>query len=107
MTRWFNKNEEQMILQNYQCLACGYSANSLTATSEKRSAAQTFHCLGCKSIIFAADFIDQNLETIDQAEPKHLMACPQCESPNIKLWDYKHPCPRCGEHMTKPITMML
>jgi len=93
-----------MILQEYQCLACGYSANTQITIDEQGEKSQTFHCQGCKSLIMASDFKDQHPETSDPTETEHFMVCPRCESPNSKIWDYKHPCPRCGEHMTKPFT---
>jgi len=96
-----------MNLQNYKCLACGYSASSQTTTDQKGHTALTFHCLGCKSLVLDSEIKGQNLETINQAEANQHIACPRCESLNIKLWDYKHPCPRCGEHMTKPFSLMI
>ena len=96
-----------MILQNYKCLACGYSVNSGSTEDEMGPSGQTFHCLGCKSLILDLEVKAQTRGTLNSTDPQQNILCPHCESPNIKVWDYKHPCPRCGEHMTKPFTLMI
>jgi len=36
----------------------------------------------------------------DFREPRVENQCPECSGTKIQPWDAKHPCPKCGEHMT-------
>jgi len=34
-------------------------------------------------------------------EYRYVNECPDCSSKNTQDWDAKHPCPKCGECMTR------
>jgi len=90
-------------ISKYKCNACGYSADvwdgpdaALIATVDTR------HCLGCKNLVeVPIEFHGGGLIGNQDAEPSFLNRCPDCNSTNVKPWDAKHSCPKCGEHMTR------
>ena len=90
----------------YICHSCGYSAEVWDEPDRAPIATvDTRHCLGCKSLVevpiaFHAGSLMEDPDVV----PSFLNRCPDCNSSNVKAWDDKHSCPRCGEHMTLPST---
>ena len=89
----------------FKCNACGYSAEVHHGQAETFIAyEETKHCLGCKSLVevpvkFKAEaYIGGDP---DFREPRVENQCPECSGTKIQPWDAKHPCPKCGEHMTQ------
>ena len=90
----------------YICHACGYTAEVLDQpVTDMYYTVETRHCLGCKSLVtvaikrHAASMIggDGGGRTRTRLS---IGSCPDCNSMNIKPWDAKHSCPKCGEHLT-------
>ena len=89
----------------YKCNACGYSADVHDTQVETFFAyVETKHCLDCKSLVevpvkFKAEaYIGGDADfKMNPVENK----CPECFGTNVQPWDAKHPCPKCGEHMTR------
>ena len=87
----------------YKCHACGYTAEVWDAPDRAPIATvDTRHCLGCKSLVeVPIEFHGGGLIDDRESTPDFLNRCPDCDSSNVKPWDAKHTCPKCGEHMTK------
>ncbi len=88
---------------NYLCHSCGYSAEVWDEPDRAPIATvDTRHCLGCRSLVeVPIEFHGGSLIDDPDVVPSFLNRCPDCNSSNVKPWDAKHPCPKCGEHMTK------
>jgi rubrerythrin len=86
----------------YKCSACGYSAEVWDAPGRAPIATvDTRHCLGCKSLVeVPIEFHGGMFVDDPDIIPSFLNRCPDCNSTHLQLWDAKHSCPRCGEHMT-------
>jgi len=87
----------------YKCKACGYTAKVWDAPDKAPIATvDTRHCLGCKSLVEVPIEFHVGMFVDDpDVVPSFLNRCPDCNSSNVKPWDAKHSCPKCGEHMTK------
>ena len=90
-------------ISKHQCNACGYSADVWDAPDKAPIAmVDTRHCLGCKSLVEVPIEFHGGMFTDDpDVTPSFLNRCPDCNSTNVQPWDAKHPCPKCGEHMTR------
>ena len=89
-------------LKTYSCHSCGYSAD-VWDTPDKAPIAtvDTRHCLGCKSLVEVPIKFHGGMFTDDpDVVPSFLNRCPDCNSSNVKPWDVRHGCPKCGENMT-------
>ena len=92
------------VLSNYRCNTCGYNAEVLDQSqTDIYYTVETKHCLGCKSLVTVA--IKAHAASMIGGdggghEHRYLHECPDCSSKNVQPWDAKHPCPKCGEHMT-------
>lgn len=86
----------------YKCNACGYTAQAWDAPDKAPIATvDTRHCLGCKCLVeVPIEFHGGGLIGDPDVVPSFLNRCPDCNSTNVQPWDTKHPCPKCGEHMT-------
>ncbi len=91
------------ITSKYICNACGYSADVWDAPDRAPIATvHTRHCLGCKSLVeVPIKFHGSSLIDDQDITPDFLNRCPDCNSTNVVLWDARHTCPKCGEHMTR------
>ena len=96
----------EKILSNtntYKCSSCGYSAGVWEAPDKAPIATvDTRHCLGCKALVEVPIEFNAGALIDDQDSNLHFLnRCPNCDSSNVQPWHIKHPCPKCGEHMTK------
>jgi len=91
------------ITNNYRCIVCGYTADVWDDPDKGMIATvDTRHCLGCKSLVEVAVIFHGNALIEDlNVTLNFIDKCPDCDSSNVQLWDIKHSCPKCGEHMTK------
>ena len=90
-------------LKTYSCHSCGYTAKVWDAPDKGIIATvDTRHCLGCKTLVeVPIEFHGGMLIDDPDVTPSFLNRCPDCESGNLQLWDIKHPCPKCHEHMVE------
>jgi len=83
----------------YKCHYCGYTAQVWDAPDKSPiTTVDTRHCLGCKSLVeVPIEFHGGGLIEGPDVVPSFLNRCPDCNSSNVKPWDAKHSCPKCGE----------
>jgi hypothetical protein len=87
----------------YTCSKCGYLAEvSGGRDVGMLSVIRTMICEHCTELVeVLIGRYGKDGPTGDPEYDKRMGLCPICDGNTVKPWPRRHPCPKCGDRMTK------